>query len=144
MLQNLPMGFLAGLKVKQADKEKCVVHIPYKYLNKNPFKSMYFASQSMAAELSTGLLAMAAVKDAPAPISMLVLNMEASFKKKAIGICSFSCVNGKDIQKAVEKAIETEEGQTIKVRSIGQDSTGDTIAEFHFTWTFKTKKRKPK
>ncbi|MCZ6693800.1 MAG: hypothetical protein O6939_07840, partial [Bacteroidetes bacterium] len=37
---------------------QCQTTIPYKFLNKNPFQSTYFAVQSMAAEASTAALAM--------------------------------------------------------------------------------------
>ena len=59
LLKELPMGFLAGMKVRELTEEKGVVTIPYKYLTKNPFKSMYFACLAMAAELSTGILCIA-------------------------------------------------------------------------------------
>ena len=49
LLKELPMGFLAGMKVCELTEEKGVVTIPYKYLTKNPFKSMYFACPKCAA-----------------------------------------------------------------------------------------------
>ena len=52
MLMKLPFGFLAGLKITKINSQKASVSIPYKYLNKNPFRSIYFAALSMAAELS--------------------------------------------------------------------------------------------
>lgn len=76
------MAFLAGLKVIEIDSSKATVTVPYKCLNKNPFRSIYFAVLSMAAELATGILAMAAIKDYSVPVSMLVLEMKAGFQKK--------------------------------------------------------------
>ena len=58
MLAKLPMAYLAGLRVHSLSEERAEVIIRYKYLNKNPFNSIYFASLSMAAGLSTGLLCM--------------------------------------------------------------------------------------
>ena len=55
---KLPMAFLARLRVRELSVDKCLVSVPYNYWNKNPFKSMYFAVQAMAAELSTGALVM--------------------------------------------------------------------------------------
>ncbi|RLD49247.1 MAG: thioesterase, partial [Bacteroidetes bacterium] len=71
-LKHLPMAFFAGLKITEINREKASVTVPYKYLNKNPFRSVYFAVLSMAAELSTGILAMAAISDFSVPVSMLV------------------------------------------------------------------------
>jgi len=140
MLMNLPMGFIAGLKIIEISSQKSRISVPYKFINKNPFKSMYFAVQSMAAELTSGILALAEVYEASKPVSMLVLDMKASFTKKARTKIIFTCNDGDKINDAIEKSIATNEGQTVDVVSIGTDSEGDKVAEFTFTWTFKPKK----
>ena len=139
MLKHLPMGALAGLRVVEIDDKHAVVTVPYKNLNKNPFRSMYFAVQSMAAELSSGILALALVTDAPKPVSMLVLNMKASFTKKARTKISFKCNDGKKIEDAIKESLLTGEGKTVDVSSVGYDEQGDEVAKFTFTWTFKPK-----
>lgn len=139
MLKNLPMAFLAGLKVIEIDKSKATVTVPYKCLNKNPFKSIYFAVLSMAAELATGILAMAAIKDFSIPVSMLVFEMKAGFQKKARTKITFKCTEGEKMKAAISRSIETGEGQTAEVISTGYDTVGDVVAEFKFTWTFKPK-----
>ncbi len=141
MLTNLPMGFLAGLKIIKITPTNSAISVPYKFLNKNPFKSMYFAVQSMAAELSSGILALAEVHQAPEPISMLVLNMKAEFTKKARSKVVFNCNDGEKIKSAINKSIVTGEGQTVDVKSVGIDKDGDQVAEFTFIWTFKPKRR---
>ena len=139
MLQQLPMGFLAGLKVTEINSKGACVTVPNKFLNKNPFKSMYFAVQAMAAELSSGILALAEVYEAEKPVSMLVINMSASYSKKARSKISFKCDDGEKIRNAINRSIETGEGQIIEVKSTGTDRDGDVVAEFVFTWTFKLK-----
>lgn len=139
MLKHLPMAFLAGLKITEIDQATASVTVPYKHLNKNPFRSVYFAVLSMAAELSTGILAMAALNDFSIPISMLVLEMKANFLKKARTKITFKCLEGDQLSSTIAKSIETGEGQTIDVTSIGYDTEGDKVAEFKFTWTFKPK-----
>ena len=133
------MGLIAGLRIKKIDSNSCIVTVPFKYVNKNPFKSMYFAVLSMAAELSSGILALSEVSEAEKPISMLVLNMKASFTKKVKTKVSFSCNDGEKIRNAITRSIETGEGQTADVVSVGTDKSGDKVAEFCFTWTFKPK-----
>jgi len=133
------MALLAGLRVTELDTKHAVVTVPYKPLNKNPFKSMYFAVMSMAAELSSGIQAIAHVKDAPKPISMLVLNMQASFTKKARTRVKFVCNDGDKIAKAITESLKTGEGKTVEVDSTGYDTSGDVVATFQFTWTFKAK-----
>lgn len=139
MLRNLPLGFFVGMRVVQIDKQGAQVSIPFKYLNKNPFQSIYFAVLSMAAELSTGLLAIAAVYDASVPVSMLVFDMNAKFTKKATGRIVFKCEQGDEISKAVEASVADGEGKTVSVKSVGRDKDGIQVAEFNFTWTFKPK-----
>ena len=139
MLKHLPMAFLAGLKIIEIDQTTASVTVPYKYLNKNPFRSVYFAVLSMAAELSTGILAMAALNDYSIPISMLVLEMKANFQKKARTKITFKCLEGDQLSATIAKSIETGEGQTVELTSIGYDTEGDKVAEFKFTWTFKPK-----
>lgn len=142
MIKLLPMAFLAGLRVIKIDREFAEVSIPYKYLNKNPFRSIYFAAQSMAAELSTGILAMAAVKDQGLPISMLVLNMKSSFHKKATGKIVFTCKDGLEIANTVAAAALSQEGKTFIAKSVGRNINGEKVSEFYFTWTFKAKQQK--
>jgi len=138
-LKKMPMGILSGMRVVELDEKHCSVSVPYNYLTKNPFKSTYFAVQSMAAELSSGAMAIAEVKKATRPVSMLVLDMKAIFTKKARSKLVFTCDNGKDISEAVKNAVSTGEGQTVTIVSKGVDKEGDVASEFHFTWTFKAK-----
>lgn len=139
MLNHLPLGFFVGLKVLKIDQYSAEVSVQYKYLNKNPFRSIYFAVLAMAAELSTGILAMASVYDASVPVSMLVLEMDAKFSKKAVGRIVFKCEQGEEISKTVKESALSGEGKTVKVKSIGLDKYNNQVAEFHYIWTFKPK-----
>ncbi len=139
-IKHMPMGLLNGLRIIELDEKHASVSVPYNYLTKNPFRSLYFAVQSMAAELSSGAMAIAEVKAAPRPVSMLVFDMEAKFIKKAQSKVVFTCNDGEALRRAVKKTLETGEGVTVPITSIGIDEAGDQVSEFHFTWTFKAKK----
>lgn len=138
-ITKLPMAFLAGLKVINSKEETVSVSVPYKFLNRNPFQSMYFAVMAMAAELPSGILALAAVRNSNFPVSTLVLDMRASFLKKARSKVVFTCKDGKKITEAVSRCIKDDEPKTVDIKSIGVDTDGDIVAEFNFTWTFKRK-----
>jgi len=140
LLTNLPSAFFAGLKIPEADEQHCVVTVPYRWFTKNPFRSTYFACLGMAAEMSTGVLAMANLYNRTPKISMLVVQAESSYFKKATGITRFLCADGAAIKAAVEKAATTGEATTVKARSIGTNEAGDPVAEFFITWSFKAKK----
>lgn len=74
---NLPSAFLCGARVKLINTERCCVSVRHKWINKNPFSSMFWAVQGMAAELSTGALIILKIKQLNQKISMLVLRNEA-------------------------------------------------------------------
>jgi hypothetical protein len=59
LFSRLPSAYFAGVRIREVDEKHCVVTVPYKWFTQNPFRSTYFACLSMAAELSTGSLAMA-------------------------------------------------------------------------------------
>jgi hypothetical protein len=140
LFTNLPSAFYSGLRIVEADPDHCIVTVPYKRFTRNPFRSTYFACLSMAAEMSTGLLAMAPIYKRDPKVSMLVVGMESIFTKKATGLTSFICNDGAAIRMAIANARATGEAQTVKVRSIGTSSNGDIVAEFSLTWSFKVKK----
>ena len=141
LFTNLPSAFYAGLRIVEADPDHCIVTVPYKRFTRNPFRSTYFACLCMAAEMSTGILAMAPIYKSNPKISMLVTGMETSFTKKATGLTSFICNDGPAIHSAIGKARATGEAQTVKVRTVGTSSNGDIVAEFSLTWSFKVKSR---
>lgn len=139
-LVKLPMAFLAGLRISKLQDEECVVSVKYNYLTKNPFKSMYFACQAMAAELSSGMLCFRAIEEHN--VALLVVGMEAKYTKKAVGKINFTCSDGRQIQATVQKALESGKGETVTVKSVGVDEAGDIVAEFQFTWSFKKRRAK--
>ncbi|WP_439881190.1 PaaI family thioesterase [Pontibacter sp. MBLB2868] len=139
MLAKLPMAYMADLRVKSLTEERAMVSIPYKYLTKNPFGSIYFACLSMAAELSTGVLCMMHVYKSDPAVSMLVVHMEADFTKKAVGRITFICEDGKRVQEAADHTKATGEGVTVVATSRGIDEQNEQVAEFRFTWSLKAK-----
>lgn len=141
MLTKLPAAYFSGLRIERISTHEAAVSLRYKWLTQNPFRSIYFASLAMAAELSTGLLAMHAIWGQKPTVSMLVFSMRASFTKKAVGKIVFTCANGDTIWAAVQQAIATQQGQTVEALSVGHDEQGDEVARFTFTWTFKQKNR---
>lgn len=139
LIFKLPLAFIAGLRVKKISFEESIVTAPFSFWNKNPFNSIYFAVLSMAAELSTGLLALMHVDKKNEKISMLVVGMESKFYKKAVTKVKFICENGRDISDVIDKAIKSKMGQTIIANSKGFDEKGICVAEFNITWSFKVK-----
>lgn len=141
MLGKLPMGFLAGLRIVAFDETKAAVSIKLGYLTKNPFRSIYFACLAMAAELASGVQGIVLISDG-APVSMLVVDLQATFTKKATGRIVFTCEDGPAIAAAIAGTRAGGEGRTVPCRSIGRDESGDEVAAFTLTWSFKAKAQK--
>jgi hypothetical protein len=139
LLTQLPIAWIAGLKLFSYSEEACSISVKLGFLNKNPFKSMFWAVQGMAAELSTGLLCIDNIKKSKHHVSMLVVEQKAQFFKKAKGKIIFSCKQGMDIKDIIQKAIATKESQTITLKSDGLDEAGDKVSSFEFVWSFKLK-----
>ena len=139
LILRLPLAFLAGVKLKCLNDTKSTVQLKYNCLNKNPFKSIYFAALSMAGELASGILAASFIYNSKPAISMLVLGVNIEFSKKAVGLIDFSCKQGKEIQDCINKSVKTKEGQSIIVTTTATDEQGDTVAIFNITWSFKAK-----
>jgi hypothetical protein len=139
LIAKLPAAFIAGVRVREISENSCRVTVPYKWLSQNPFRSTYFACLSMAAEMSTGALAMAHLYKIKPPVSMLVVKVESEYFKKATGMTTFICGDGGLFQQAVEETIQTGEARMVRARSIGKNSEGEVVAEFYITWSFKVK-----
>lgn len=136
---KLPSAFICGVRLKSIDENKCVVSVKHRWINQNPFNSMYFAVQAMAAELSTGAMVIYQIQKSGRKISMLVANNKSTFSKKATGRITFVCQDGHLIADAIQKTIATGEGQTFWMKSIGTNEEGVPVSEMDFEWSVKLK-----
>src|SRR5690348_15735484 len=118
LLKNLPAALFSGVRVVQAGNEFCTVSVPYNHFTRNPFHSTYFACLSMAAELSSGLLAMANVYGREPAVSLLITGMQGNFFKKAKGLTLFTCNGGAEMKNAADATIATGQTTTVKASVI--------------------------
>lgn len=139
LIFKLPAAYFCGVRTKVLNDTTCVVSVKHRWINQNPFSSMFWAVQGMAAELTTGALVMSKVKESGKKISMLVANNNGSFTKKATGRITFTCDQGASIDDAISNAIETGEGQTVWLNSKGLNEDGVQVSDFNFEWTLKLK-----
>lgn len=134
---KLPLAWLAGIRVKSINHSSCTVSIKHRWINQNPFQSLYFAAQAMAAELTTGALVMWHIKKSGQKFSMLVTQNNAAFHKKAKGNIKFTCHKGTSIATAIETAINTNQPQKIWLSSEGKNSSEVVVSSFNFEWSIK-------
>ena len=139
LLFKLPSAYFSGVRVKTISNKEAISTVKFKWINQNPFNSLYFAVQAMASELATGILMMKHIKESTKKVSMLVVYQTGTFTKKAVGRINFVCKDGDLIKQTLEKAIASGEGHTIIATSEGFDQQGDVVSKFEYTWSIKVK-----
>jgi hypothetical protein len=139
LMLKLPAAYFCGVRVKHIEPLKCETKVTHRWINQNPFNSLYFAVQAMAAELSTGALVMQHIKSSNQQITMLVANQKGNYSKKATGTITFNCEDGQKVLDAIAETIKTKEGVTFWMTSTGTDAAGDTVSVSEFEWRVKLK-----
>ena len=114
LLSKLPSAYFSGVRVKSLDENKCEVTVPFKWFSQNPFRSTYFACLSMAAEMSTGALALGHLYKRSPAVSMLVVKTEGEYFKKAVDKTTFVCEAGLEIKRMIDEAVESGDGKNNK------------------------------
>jgi len=137
MLVKLPTAVFWRLKMVRLDREHCVVSIPYFWRSQNPFKSIYFAALAGAAELSTGALCQLALAG-KGSFSMLVVDFRAEYSKKANTKIQFTCEQGAELFSLID-TLKPGETNQLTMRSVGKNKSGEEVARFFITWSFKRK-----
>lgn len=141
-LAKVPLAFIAGVKLNSLTAEGSITSVRYKYLNTNPFKSMYFAVLAMAAEMSTGALALFTLAKHEDSIALIVVSSKGVFHKKAVGKITFECNDGSIFDQKITKAINSGEAETVRAKSIGYNSDKEVVCEYEFEWSFKLRSKK--
>ena len=139
LLKKLPSAFFCGVRIRRAAAETAVVSVPYSWLTTNPFRSTYFACLAMAAEMSTGVLAMAHVYRKSPAISMLVVGLDSVYHKKAVGLTTFTCMDGHLFEDAIRVATVSGVPQSVTATSTGTNAANEKIATFRVTWSFRVR-----
>ena len=132
---KLPSVWWSGVRVTKIEDSFCEAKVVHRWINQNPFGSMFWAVQGMAAELTTGVLIMQTIRQYGLKVSMLVLNNRANFSKKGRGKIFFSCNAKQKIKIALKQLIKTQKPQTFWLTSEGIDQNGNVVSIFEFEWT---------
>ena len=136
---KLPSAYLSGIRVTSISNERATARVTHKWINQNPFKSLYWAVQGMASELVTGILVMKRIAESGKKISMLVTNQNGTFTKKATGRINFICNDGDKIKQAIDKTIATGEGQNLIMTAEGFNDDNESVSKFEYEWSIKVK-----
>lgn len=134
---RVPMNFWTGMRIRKLNEKTCKVSVPYRWLNKNPFQSTFWAVLGMTAEMSTGALVTMYTRRLNPSVAVIVGNCTGEFMAKATDLTTFVCNDGKRIAATVQKAIQTGEPQEVVCKTIGYSKAGEEVARFTFTWKMK-------
>lgn len=136
MLFKLPAAWLTGVRILSISDTKCEVKVRFKWINQNPYRSMFWAVQGMAAELTTGMLLTKSIQESNTNISMLLVGNKSNFYKKAVGKIKFICDQGETAKELINLTkINITHKAWLKAK--GFDETGDIVSEFDFEWSCK-------
>ena len=136
MLFKLPAAWLSGVRLSLINDSRCEVKVKFKWINQNPYRSMFWAVQGMAAELTTGMLLTNSIQNSKANISMLLVSNKSNFHKKAVGKITFICEEGENAKKLINSTIQNITSKAW-FKAKGYDETGDIVSEFDFEWSCK-------
>tara|TARA_R110002073_G_scaffold40547_5_gene114992 strand:+ start:97727 stop:98185 length:459 start_codon:yes stop_codon:yes gene_type:complete len=139
LLFKLPSAYFSGVRVHSFSDNEAVATVKHRWINQNPFKSLYWATQGMASELATGILVTKQIAESGKKISMLVVHQSGTFTKKATGRINFICKDGALVKEAIAKTIASGEGETITMTAEGFDTQGASVSKFEYTWGLKAK-----
>ena len=139
MLFKLPAAWISGVRLTLIDEKKCEVKVRFKWINQNPYRSMFWAVQAMAAELTTGMLLTKSIQDSNSDISMLLVSNKSSFYKKAVGKITFVCDEGEIAKQLINSTIKNTTSKAW-FKAKGYDEAGDQVSEFDFEWSCKKRK----
>ncbi len=139
LLFKLPSAYISGIRVTSITEKEAMATVKHQWINQNPFKSLYWATQGMASELVTGILVMKKIADSGKKISMLVTEQNGTFTKKATGRITFICKDGDKIEDSIRKTIDTGEGQTLTMTAEGFNEEYESVSKFEYTWSVKVK-----
>jgi len=139
LMLKLPSAWFCGVRLKSIDAKSSLVMVKHRWINQNPFKSLYFAVQNMAAELSTGVLVMQAIQSQNKPVSMLVVEAQSQYFKKATGRIKFECHDGEMVSDAVMKSLKENSSQEIEIPVKAFNDENILVSEFKFKWSVKPK-----
>jgi acyl-coenzyme A thioesterase PaaI-like protein len=139
---KIPMLFFLGPKVVCAEDEKVEIQIPLSWRSKNHLNSMYFGALAAGADLAGGFAAMKKIFAIGKEFSLVFKDFEAQFLKRAHGDVHFTCIQGREIEALLEKALETKERENLGldiVATVPSESEVEPVATFKLTLSVKLK-----
>jgi acyl-coenzyme A thioesterase PaaI-like protein len=136
---KIPMIGYTGLKLVEITETTTKVKIRLKRRTKNHLNSMYFGALAIGADVAGGLHAFYFANKYGKTVSFAFKGMECEFLKRAESDCIFVSEDGKKVEDAIKKSIETEEriNETTNVNVLNIEN--EVVAKFKLIVSVKCK-----
>jgi acyl-coenzyme A thioesterase PaaI-like protein len=139
LLMKVPLLTFTGVSVQELSLERAEVSLPFGWLTKNPFGSMYFGAIMMASEAASGATMLLHTEDYPKKVSPIVARIEGEFLRAAYSRMTFTCEDGDAIGQLIEKSDETGERQEETVVIEGHTEQGELTSRVELDWSVRVK-----
>jgi acyl-coenzyme A thioesterase PaaI-like protein len=144
-IMKVPMIFYVRPRILELNEKRCVIKIPLSWRTRNHLNSMYFGALAVGADVAGGLIAMKAIQDRKAPVSLVFKDFHAEFLKRAEGDVLFKCDDGEKIIALLQKAMDSGERVSTPVHvtaTVPSKSGEDPVAKLVLTLSLKKKTRR--
>ena len=138
-LWSMPLAVFTGLRVEELTEARCVVSLPFGWRTQNPFRSMHWAAQGIAAELATALHASASIRAAPVPVRMILARSEAQFTRMCRGRARYVFEQVGAVREALERTLASGASVNVATHVTGYDPDGEVISTWVFEWSFRAR-----
>lgn len=138
-LTKIRLLFFTRPRVLELNERQCAIYIPLLRRNRNHLRSMYFGVLAVGADVAGGLIAMEAIRKMGNQVSLVFKDFQADFLKRPMSGVTFTCTCGEEIQRLVQKAINSSERENMPVPVIAKDKEGEEVARFVLTLSLKKK-----
>ncbi len=141
-LTKVPMIFYSRASIVEISTEKVVLKLPLRRRNKNHLNSMYFGALNIGADVCGGVIAMLRLQSSRQKYSFSFKSFKADYLKRPEGDTYFTCTQGKEIGRFIEKVSQSDERMEmpIQVTATVPDKLGDEpVAEFELVISVRRK-----
>jgi len=136
---KIPMLGFTGLKLIDITDEKSVVTIKLKRRTKNHLNSMYFGALAVGADVAGGIHAFYFANVHNRKVSFAFKGMSCEFIKRAESDCTFISTDGKKVEDAILKSIETGDRINETTQVNVYDAEKELVATFEMIVSVKCK-----
>ena len=127
---KLPSAFWCGVRVKSIEANRCVVTVKHRWMNQNPFNSMYFGALAIGADIAAGIHTFYYAEKSNQKISFSFKDMKADFLKRAESDITFVSHGGNIIQSMLTDSKISGVRQNNHVMVLAYDDNQEIVAEF--------------